>query len=423
LKNVAADWGDVVTIAQPASEQRRSILVVSRSAVAANPLFDAIVGAGAANNKGACMIAAQIEEDLICKGWPTGVLYGSEAQLVARFQVGNVVIREAVRILESRGTARMRRGPNGGLVVLAPTIAVLLEAIHRYVTSLRRTALQGHVCRSLLREVRTRIRVQEEAQSKSLLAGLIDELLAATDRFAECGPRGYVKRGAAAEMARSRAEQVFRLLMRDLAEEIAEDQRLGSELDLCQRYGADRSALRQAVRVLEFERIAVSTAGRGNGLMRRIPDPTAVCRLINCYFASARVSPGDAMNLYRLLSSEAVSIAARNASGADRMRLEAAQRDLMRSSPRVTSRLMQEAEDSQFDILDEPLVDLLLRGTKSYSTWSSSLRDPESVKVGEIYRAETLNVIAAILRQDPAGAASAQCVKVERLNKLILAGS
>ena len=412
-----------MTIAQFASDQPRSSLAVSRSAAVANPLFHAIVGADAANNKGACMIAAQIEEDLIGKGWPTGMLYGSEAQLVARFQVGKVVIREGVRILESRGTARMRRGPNGGLIVLAPTVTVLLEAIHRYVTSLRRTALQGHACRSLLRLVRARMRAQEGARSNPILAGLIDELLSATDRFAECGPQGYVKRGAAAEMARSRAEQVFRLLMRDLGEEIAEDQRLGSELDLCDRYGADRSALRQAVRVLEFEGIAISTAGRGKGLMRRIPDPAAVCRLINCYFASAKVSPGEAMNLYQLLSSEAVSIAACNATGADRKRLEAAQRDLMRSGPRVASGLMQEAEDSQFDILDEPLIDILLRCTKSYATWSSPLRDPESEQMGEIYRAETSNVIAAILRQDPEGAAAAQLRKVERLNKLIQAGS
>lgn len=412
-----------MTIAQLASDQRPSSLPVPRSATVANPLFDAIVGAGAANNKGACMIAAQIEEDLICKGWPTGALYGSEAQLAARFQVCRVVLREGVRILESRGTARMRRGPNGGLIVLAPTVTVLLEAIHRYVTSLRRTALQGHLCNALLRLVRARMRPQEAPRSNSVLAGLIDELLSATGRFAECGPHGYVKRGAAAEMARSRAEQVFRLLMRDLGEEIAQDRRLGSELDLCDRYGADRSALRQAVRVLEFEGIAVSTAGRGKGLMRRTPDPAAVCRLINCYFASEKVSPSDAMNLYQLLSSEAVSIAARNATGTERVRLEAAQRDLMRSSPRVASGLMQEAEDSQFDILDEPLIDILLRCTKSYSTWSSSLRDPESEKVGEIYRAETLNVIAAILRQDPEGAASAQSLKVERLNMLIQPGN
>ena len=409
-----------MSIAQLASDQRSAHLV-SRSAALANPPFDAIVGAGAANNKAACQIAAQIEEDLICQGWPTGMLYGSEAQLVERFQVCKVVVREGVRILESRGTARMRRGPNGGLIVLAPTVTVLLEAIHRYVTSLRKTALQGHVCRSLLRLVRARIRAQERARSTSALAELIDELLAATDRFAERGPQGYVKRGAAAEMARSRAEQVFRLLMRDLGDEVVEDQRLGSELDLCDRYGADRSALRQAVRVLEFEGIAVSTAGRGKGLMRQIPDPAAVCRLINCYFASAQVSPSGAMNLYQLLSSEAVSIAARNATATDRMRLKAAQRDLMRSGRRVTSGLMQEAEDSQFDILDEPLIDILLRCTKSYSTWSSSQRDPESEKVGEVYRAETLKVIAAILRQDPDGAAAAQCLKVERLNKLIWA--
>nr|MDT0667049.1 GntR family transcriptional regulator [Micromonospora sp. DSM 115978] len=45
---------------------------------------------------------------------------GSEAQLMERYQVGRSVLREAVRILESRWVARPRPGPGGGLVVTAP---------------------------------------------------------------------------------------------------------------------------------------------------------------------------------------------------------------------------------------------------------------------------------------------------------------
>ncbi|HEU4960721.1 MAG TPA: GntR family transcriptional regulator [Sphingomonas sp.] len=410
-----------MTIAQLASAQSRAHdRAIAPPWKTANPLFDAIVGTGAANTKAACLIAAQIEEDLIGRSWPTGAIYGSEAQLATKFGVCRVVVREAVRILESRGTARMRRGPNGGLLVLAPTMPVVLDAIHRYVTSHCGEIVQGSACQAILRAVHAKL---TGLGSKICVGpGLIDfleVLISAVDHYAREGAAGHVLLGAAAECARSRAEQIFRLLMKDLNLSHEADQRLGSELDLCDRYGADRNALRQAVRVLEFEGIAVSAAGRGKGLMTRTPEPTALCRLINCHFTAARVTPHDAMNLFKLLSVEAVSIAAERATDAELARLRAARRMLEASDARVTANVMQEAEESQFGIIDEPLVDILLRCTKSYSTWWSSIRNPESEVLGTAYRAETLKVISAIIARDATAAAAAQAVKVERLNRLI----
>jgi hypothetical protein len=77
-------------------------------------------------------------------------------------------------------------------------------------------------------------------------------------------------------------------------------------------------------------------------------------------------------------------------------------------------------EKSQFGIIDEPLVDILLRATKSYSSWSSSMRDAQCEELDVIYRTETLKVILMLLKRDPAAAAAAQAAKVERLNTLIL---
>jgi DNA-binding FadR family transcriptional regulator len=65
-------------------------------------------------------LAHTIEQEIINRGWPVGQGLGSEAQLMERYQVGRSVLREAIRILESRWVARPRPGPGGGLVVTAP---------------------------------------------------------------------------------------------------------------------------------------------------------------------------------------------------------------------------------------------------------------------------------------------------------------
>ena len=384
-----------------------------------NAFFEAIVGAKVSAKKTACAIARRIEEDLIARGWPIGTNYGSEAELADRFGVSRMVLREAVRILESRGTARMRRGPNGGLIVLAPEMAAVLEALHRYVTSHRGADLQGSICRDVLNAAYSHLaRPSSGRPISAAMEDFLAALTAAVEHYAREGTEGRIPMGTAAG-ARSRAEQVFRLLIKDLGNTQADNRRLGSEMDLCERYGADRSVLRQAVRMLEFEGIAVSTAGRGKGLMTRSPDPTALCQLINCYFAAAGVTPDDAMAVFKLLSVEVVCVAARVATHSDRARLKRARRLLSGRHGAVSADVMQLAEESQLRIVGEPLIDILLRCTKSYPSWSSALRDPDDEGLGALYRRETLKVIAAILDRNPVAAAAAQAAKVDRLAALI----
>jgi DNA-binding FadR family transcriptional regulator len=66
-------------------------------------------------------VARAIEDRIIELGWPVGRLIGSEQSLMAEHDASRGVLREAVRLLEHHGTARMRRGPGGGLVIQAPT--------------------------------------------------------------------------------------------------------------------------------------------------------------------------------------------------------------------------------------------------------------------------------------------------------------
>lgn len=386
-----------------------------------NPVFDAIVGVGAVNTKAACLIAARIEEDLISLNWPSGSIYGSEAQLEGKFGVCCVVVREAVRILASRSTAQMRRGPNGGLLVLAPSMPVVLESIHRYIASHWGDLHQGSACGAILHAVHEEL-IDSRAglRVSPRLVDFLEVLKSAVDRYANHGPAGRLPLGASSESARSRAEQIFRMLTKDLSNSHRAVHRLGSEFDLCDRYGADRNVLRQAVRVLEFEGIAESVAGRGKGLMPRKAAPAPLCRLINCHFSAERITPGDAMALFKLLSVEVASASAQRATSEELARLKRAQHLLTEKLGPVTAEIMQEVEASQFGIIDEPLIDILLRATKSYSSWSSSIRNAQCEDLDVIYREETLKVILALLERDPAAAAAAQAAKVDRLNALVL---
>src|SRR5438067_13885634 len=61
------------------------------------------------------VVARQIEAEILDRGFPVGEVVGSEAGLIERYGVSRAVLREAIRLLEHRNVAAMRRGPGGGL--------------------------------------------------------------------------------------------------------------------------------------------------------------------------------------------------------------------------------------------------------------------------------------------------------------------
>jgi DNA-binding FadR family transcriptional regulator len=77
-------------------------------------------------------VAAKVEKQIMDLGWPVGQIIGSEQSLIEEHDVSRGVLREAVRLLEHHGTARMRRGPGGGLVVTAPDIRAVRRSAALY---------------------------------------------------------------------------------------------------------------------------------------------------------------------------------------------------------------------------------------------------------------------------------------------------
>ena len=83
-------------------------------------------------DKRASMIARQIEAEIVRRGWTVGESLGSEQALQQRFCVSRSVLREAVRLVEHHQVARMRRGPNGGLLICEPDAGPATRAVVIY---------------------------------------------------------------------------------------------------------------------------------------------------------------------------------------------------------------------------------------------------------------------------------------------------
>jgi DNA-binding FadR family transcriptional regulator len=83
-------------------------------------------------SKLAATVANRMIGDIARLGWPEGTVVGSEPELLERYGVSRAVFREAVRLVEHKQVARMRRGPGGGLVVTPPSVDSVADAAAVY---------------------------------------------------------------------------------------------------------------------------------------------------------------------------------------------------------------------------------------------------------------------------------------------------
>jgi DNA-binding FadR family transcriptional regulator len=72
-------------------------------------------------------IADALREEILHTG--EGQFLGSEQQVMDRFGVSRPTMRQAMRILQSEGLLRVRRGVNGGLFAQPPTPATVAKAL------------------------------------------------------------------------------------------------------------------------------------------------------------------------------------------------------------------------------------------------------------------------------------------------------
>jgi DNA-binding FadR family transcriptional regulator len=78
--------------------------------------------------KAAELLAERLQDDIVSGRLRSGDALPSEARLMAAVGVGRPGVREAQRILESKGLLRMARGARGGAIVTHPTFRVVARS-------------------------------------------------------------------------------------------------------------------------------------------------------------------------------------------------------------------------------------------------------------------------------------------------------
>jgi DNA-binding FadR family transcriptional regulator len=91
-----------------------------------------IAGGEMLASNSAARVALDLEEQFLIRGWPVGDMVGNAKDLRARMRMGKWTCREAIGILQMRGSALMRRGPGGGLIVAAPELDQLVRSIYTH---------------------------------------------------------------------------------------------------------------------------------------------------------------------------------------------------------------------------------------------------------------------------------------------------
>jgi DNA-binding FadR family transcriptional regulator len=92
---------------------------------------DAVLAEPRSEKRGEAL-ARRITRTVLAERLPPGTLIGTERSLMEREGVSRAVLREGVRLLEYHDIARMRRGPGGGLFVVAPNEWAVTDIVATY---------------------------------------------------------------------------------------------------------------------------------------------------------------------------------------------------------------------------------------------------------------------------------------------------
>ena len=192
---------------------------------------------------------------------------------------------------------------------------------------------------------------------------------------------------------------------------------LGNEWELAERFGVDRSVIRQAIRMMEDAETAVTLPGRGHGLVTRCPSPAPLSRQVCVYLASHSEPPEGAALALGSLMIEMAEIAARKTGPRDVELFEALFDELRQLTSAAPIASVQLIERLQNRLARNALLSLFINGIKAYVSWSMSEELHAPSWVIEFFAQSTHDVLRAIGRRDAPEAARLQAVKQEMLAK------
>lgn len=230
-------------------------------------------------------LARRIEDDIALLGLAPDASLGSLRELEERYQAGRSAVREAVGLLERRGLGRLRPGPCGGFILSRPSPDTIGGALADHFLSSGITTCQIEDAREAFALITT-------GGCPNPVAALLQRCL---ERLESGQEADDARRGPGAQPLGAGATRAA-LIARSLTEEIQRSRpagtRLGSEWDLCERFGVSRLTLRQAIRLLQDSGLVECRRGRGNGLVIRDRRISGSIRLMLAYLIGEKL---DAM--------------------------------------------------------------------------------------------------------------------------------
>ena len=303
-------------------------------------------------------LARRIEDDIAILGPAPGASLGSLRELSERYRAGRSVMREAVGLLERRGLGRLRPGPYGGFILARPQPETIGMALADHFLSVGITVPQAQDAREALALVAGH---SPGDPVSTLMRRCLDALLPEL----QAGRSAVPSLDAARLAVGTRATSIARRLAAEIQRTRAAGTRLGSEWDLCERFGASRLTLRQAIRLLQDSGLVECRRGRGNGLLVRDRRASGSIRLMLAYLISEKLDPMAAGTILFQLNAYVPALAVGRATAEQRRQLDLS-----------LSRLQGCDSFDRYDLLglvqlvsrlaDSPIIDLFSRCLAAY---------------------------------------------------------
>lgn len=343
-------------------------------------------------------LARRIEDDIAGLAIAPGASLGSLRELAERYRAGRSVVREAVGLLERRGLGRLRPGPCGGFILARPRAGEIGATLADHF-------LSGSIAPHQVEDVREAL----ELMSRNCAGDPVTTLMAACLTGFEAGA-GTAQRpipcGDAARPAASggtRAAAIARRLAEEIQRTRSAGSRLGSEWDLCERFGVSRLTLRQAIRLLQDSGLVECRRGRGNGLVIRDRRTSGNIRLMLAYLIGEKLDPMAAGTLLFQLNAFVPALAVSRAGLQQRRQLELA-----------LSRLEACESFDRVDLLalvhlvsrmaDSPVIDLFSRCLAAYE---ARFRDSLAARLPAAAQASYFRLVRRLLDHMTPGDATA----------------
>jgi DNA-binding FadR family transcriptional regulator len=132
------------------------------------------------------IIARDLVDYIVDARLPAGTMLPRERDMIEQLGVGRTTLREALRILETRGVITIRSGPGGGPVVRHPEPADLTESLTLILQFQRATMLEVHDARIWLEPMAARLAASHITKAEiKRLKQINDEMEAAIDASEE----------------------------------------------------------------------------------------------------------------------------------------------------------------------------------------------------------------------------------------------